>query len=127
MEKSNIAFALITVILGIYIAVALLLSRVRDNSARNRPASRGQKSRFLPAANSIGAPHCAESAASTPPRRQKSRFLPAAQRSAAPNSAESAASTSPRRQKPRFLPAAQRSAAPNSAESAAGDFQPIKQ
>jgi hypothetical protein len=29
MEKSNIAFALITVILGIYIAVALLLSRVR--------------------------------------------------------------------------------------------------
>ena len=30
MDKSNIAFALITTILGIYIAVALLLSRVRD-------------------------------------------------------------------------------------------------
>jgi hypothetical protein len=29
MDKSNIAFALISVILGIYIAVALLLSRVR--------------------------------------------------------------------------------------------------
>jgi hypothetical protein len=29
MDKSNIAFALITVILGIYISVALLLSRVR--------------------------------------------------------------------------------------------------
>jgi hypothetical protein len=29
MDKSNIAFALISVILAIYIAVALLLSRVR--------------------------------------------------------------------------------------------------
>jgi hypothetical protein len=29
MDKSNIAFALITVILGLYISVALLLSRVR--------------------------------------------------------------------------------------------------
>jgi len=29
MDKSNIAFALISAILGIYIAVALLLSRVR--------------------------------------------------------------------------------------------------
>jgi hypothetical protein len=30
MDKSNIAFALITVLLGIYISVALLLSRVRE-------------------------------------------------------------------------------------------------
>jgi hypothetical protein len=39
MEKSNIAFALVTAILGIYIAVALLLSRVRGNS-RNHAANR---------------------------------------------------------------------------------------
>ena len=31
MDKSNIAFALITAILGIYICVALLLSRVRES------------------------------------------------------------------------------------------------
>jgi hypothetical protein len=31
MDKSNIAFALITAILGIYISVALLLSRVRES------------------------------------------------------------------------------------------------
>jgi hypothetical protein len=30
MDKSNIAIALITVLLGIYISVALLLSRVRE-------------------------------------------------------------------------------------------------
>jgi hypothetical protein len=40
MDKSNIAFALITVILGIYISVALLLSRVRQShtnkSSRHR-------------------------------------------------------------------------------------------
>jgi hypothetical protein len=29
MDKSNVAFALLSVILGLYIAVALLLSRVR--------------------------------------------------------------------------------------------------
>jgi hypothetical protein len=29
MDKSNIAFALLSVILGLYISVALLLSRVR--------------------------------------------------------------------------------------------------
>jgi hypothetical protein len=42
MDKSNIAFALITVILGIYISVALLLSRVRRsqmNKTRDRQAS----------------------------------------------------------------------------------------
>ena len=40
MDKSNIAFALITAILGIYISVALLLSRVREretNKTRRRP------------------------------------------------------------------------------------------
>jgi hypothetical protein len=37
MDKSNIAFALISVILGIYIAVALLLSRVR-RSHTNKPS-----------------------------------------------------------------------------------------
>jgi hypothetical protein len=41
MEKTNIAFALITAILGIYIAAALLLSRVRGartgKQKRNRP------------------------------------------------------------------------------------------
>jgi hypothetical protein len=31
MDKSNIAFAVITTILGIYISVALLLSRVRES------------------------------------------------------------------------------------------------
>jgi hypothetical protein len=39
MDKSNIAFALITAILGIYISVALLLSRVREretNKTRRR-------------------------------------------------------------------------------------------
>jgi hypothetical protein len=39
MDKSNVAFALITAILGIYISVALVLSRVR--------ASRGYKTRRL--------------------------------------------------------------------------------
>jgi len=36
MDKSNIAFALITAILGIYIAIALLLSRVQTNKTRRR-------------------------------------------------------------------------------------------
>jgi hypothetical protein len=31
MDKPNIAFALLSVILGLYIAVALLLSRVRSS------------------------------------------------------------------------------------------------
>ena len=31
MDKSNMAFALLSVILGLYIAVALLLSRVRGS------------------------------------------------------------------------------------------------
>ena len=31
MDKSNVAFALLSVILGLYIAVALLLSRVRGS------------------------------------------------------------------------------------------------
>ncbi|MDB6107260.1 MAG: hypothetical protein JWO52_7259 [Gammaproteobacteria bacterium] len=34
MDKSNIAFALISVILGIYIAVALLLSRLTGAKRR---------------------------------------------------------------------------------------------
>ena len=51
MDKSNIAFALITVILGIYISVALLLSRVRrsqmnktghDQASHHRLAPRGR-------------------------------------------------------------------------------------
>jgi hypothetical protein len=51
MDKSNIAFALITVILGIYIAVALLLSRVRrsqmnktghDKTSHHRLATKGR-------------------------------------------------------------------------------------
>jgi hypothetical protein len=36
MDKSNIAFALITAILGIYIAVALVLSRVSSRRGRAR-------------------------------------------------------------------------------------------
>ena len=40
VEKSNIAFALITSILGIYIAVALLLSRARQSHA-NKSGRRG--------------------------------------------------------------------------------------
>ena len=42
MDKPNIAFVLLTVILGLYIAVALLLSRVRgsgtNKTARYRAA-----------------------------------------------------------------------------------------
>jgi hypothetical protein len=39
MDKSNIAFALITSILGLYICVALLLSRVRGaGKNKTRPA-----------------------------------------------------------------------------------------
>jgi hypothetical protein len=30
MDKSNLAFALVTTILGVYIAVALVLSRIRN-------------------------------------------------------------------------------------------------
>lgn len=40
VEESNIAFALITSILGIYIAVALLLSRARRSHA-NKSGRRG--------------------------------------------------------------------------------------
>jgi hypothetical protein len=36
MDKSNIAFALITAILGVYIAVALVLSRISGRSGRLR-------------------------------------------------------------------------------------------
>jgi hypothetical protein len=36
MQKTNIAFALITVILGMYIAVALLLSRARESRLHKR-------------------------------------------------------------------------------------------
>jgi hypothetical protein len=36
MDKSNIAFALITAILGVYIAVALVLSRVASRRGRVR-------------------------------------------------------------------------------------------
>jgi hypothetical protein len=36
MDKSNIAFALITAILGIYIAVALVLSGMAGRAARLR-------------------------------------------------------------------------------------------
>ena len=41
MEKSNIAFGLITAILGIYISIALLLSRVRQ-SQMNKTARHGE-------------------------------------------------------------------------------------
>jgi len=37
MDKSNIAFALITAILGLYITVALVLSRLRARHKRNAP------------------------------------------------------------------------------------------
>jgi hypothetical protein len=37
MDKSNIAFALITAILGVYIAVALALSRLRTKQKRTPP------------------------------------------------------------------------------------------
>jgi hypothetical protein len=47
MEKSNIAFGLITAILGIYISVALLLSRARQTrmhkTARHRAAEHKEK------------------------------------------------------------------------------------
>jgi hypothetical protein len=36
MDKSNIAFALITAILGVYIAVALVLSRMAGKAGRMR-------------------------------------------------------------------------------------------
>ena len=36
MDKSNIAFAVITAILGVYIAVALVLSRMAGRAARLR-------------------------------------------------------------------------------------------
>jgi hypothetical protein len=36
MDKSNIAFALITAILGVYIAVALVLSRMAGKGSRAR-------------------------------------------------------------------------------------------
>ena len=39
MDKSNVAFALLSVILGLYISVALLLSRVRE-SRTNKTAHR---------------------------------------------------------------------------------------
>jgi hypothetical protein len=48
MDKSNIAFGLISGILAVYIAVALLLSRVRRSHIdktrhhRNRPSSAGR-------------------------------------------------------------------------------------
>ena len=45
MDKSNIAFALITVILGIYISVALLLSRAQG---RGRRAGKNQRKRSRP-------------------------------------------------------------------------------
>jgi hypothetical protein len=45
MDKPNIAFALMTIILAVYISVALLLSRVRRSHAgkrgRHRPQVRG--------------------------------------------------------------------------------------
>jgi hypothetical protein len=40
MEKSNIAFALVTAILAIYIAVALLLSRMRGTRHRRFPPTK---------------------------------------------------------------------------------------
>jgi hypothetical protein len=40
METSNIAFALITGILGVYIAVALVLSRLAGRAARLRKLKR---------------------------------------------------------------------------------------
>jgi hypothetical protein len=47
MDKSNIAFALITAILGVYISVALLLSRVsRARTDKTiRPAQADDKSK----------------------------------------------------------------------------------
>jgi hypothetical protein len=44
MEKSNIAFALITVILGIYIATALLLSRVQGSGRRGAAERKPRRS-----------------------------------------------------------------------------------
>jgi hypothetical protein len=45
MDKSNIAFALLSVILGLYITVALLLSRVRgsgkDKTAQHQAGHHG--------------------------------------------------------------------------------------
>jgi hypothetical protein len=45
MDKSNIAFALITTLLGIYIAAALVLSRVSESRARkrDRPSAKSQR------------------------------------------------------------------------------------
>jgi hypothetical protein len=40
MDKSNIAFALITAILGVYIGVALVLSRMAGRAARLREQKR---------------------------------------------------------------------------------------
>ena len=40
MDKTNIAFALIMAILGIYIAVALVLSRMAGRAARLRKQKR---------------------------------------------------------------------------------------
>ena len=40
MDKSNIAFALVTTILGLYIAVALVLSRVAGRGGRPRKHKR---------------------------------------------------------------------------------------
>jgi hypothetical protein len=37
MDKLNIAFVLLSVILGLYIAVALLLSRVRGSGTNKTP------------------------------------------------------------------------------------------
>jgi hypothetical protein len=49
MEKTNIAFALITTILGLYIAVALLLSRVQGSNRRAHGApDHGRRERFPP-------------------------------------------------------------------------------
>jgi len=42
MDKSNLAFALITVILGLYIAAALALSRFRG-SERHHPAQTSRR------------------------------------------------------------------------------------
>jgi hypothetical protein len=44
MDKSNIAFALLSVILGLYISVALLLSRVRGSRGSETNKTRHRQS-----------------------------------------------------------------------------------
>src|SRR3569833_2912623 len=75
-----------------------ILLRIQPHYANSQPPTR---------AFNVSPNNRAESAASSLARGQKPRFLPAAQKDDAPPSADSAASSLARGQKPRFLPAAQ--------------------